>query len=198
MKKGQRLSLITILLVVVILFLAVKLSRKDSTAINTIDHYNTTLTWCAIDGQHSGSMSCWTPATSWQIVTTQSVTNQFVTGNLNTKEELIGKPSFLWWAAKYCAYCREKAPQVEDFILEKFGNTINIQMMTMNIENAPFSTSIPQTWFTAYNYKDFTNESCDIFPMWVVLDKNGKLISKECWGDTTVSQVSEQLDSLIK
>ena len=40
----------------------------------------------------------------------------------------------------------------------------------MNVESAKFATSIPQTSYETFNDKDFTNETCDEFPMWVVLD----------------------------
>ena len=54
--------------------------------------------------------------------------------------------------------------------------------MTMFFDTQKFSTRIPQSPYETFDYKYFTNSECSEFPMWVVLDKNGKLISQVCGG----------------
>ena len=168
----------------------INMPKDDSKSISS---NSTTNTGCSINSE---SQSCWAEA-SW-VNLSEIKDSQLVVGALSKKEELIGKPSFLRWAWKFCAYCRDKLPQVEKLIQKEFEGKINLQMMTMNFESAKFSTSIPQTSYETFNYKDFTNETCDEFPMWVVLDKNNNLIAKECWGETTIEEVNKQISSLLQ
>ena len=190
MKAFKVRSIFVILLSILWIIFYMNIPKNNSE--NTNSH-SATSTGCAINNE--SELSCGSD-TTWTINKDKEV--QLVLGTLSKKEELIGKPSFLRWAWKFCAYCRDKVPQVENLIQKEFGDKINLQMMTMNFESAKFSTSIPQTPYETFNYKDFTNETCDEFPTWVILDKDNKLIEKECWGKTTIEEVSKQIESLLK
>ncbi len=121
----------------------------------------------------------------------------FVQGQIATPQQLTGKPSFLRRAGKYCAYCREKIPQAERLLLEPFSGQINVQLFTMNFDTQKFDTLLPQVPFEIMTYESFTQESCDMFPTWVVLDSSGKLVSKECWGTGTIEEVATLIEGLL-
>lgn len=121
----------------------------------------------------------------------------FVQGQITLPKQLVGKPSFLWRAGRYCAYCREKIPQAEELILEPFSGQINIQLFTMNFDTQKFDTLLPQVPFEIMTYESFTKETCDTFPTWVVLDSEGTLVAKECGGTGTIEQVAGQIKSLL-
>ena len=104
----------------------------------------------------------------------------FVQGKLFKSQDFKGKPSFLRWAGKYCAYCREKIKPAETLLLDRFGESINIQLFTMNFDTQKFDTRIPQVPFETLDYQEYTAQTCDTFPTWLVLDANGKLVSQEC------------------
>jgi hypothetical protein len=121
----------------------------------------------------------------------------FVQGQLTTTGQLLGKPSFLWRAGRYCAYCREKIPQAEELILQAYSGQINTQLFTMNFDTQKFDTLIPQVPFEIMSYESFAGTPCDMFPTWVVLDSAGVLVSKECWGTGTIEQVALQIQALL-
>jgi hypothetical protein len=95
----------------------------------------------------------------------------FVTGSLSTTRQLIGKPSFLRRAGKFCAYCRDKIPSAETLLLDQLSGQINMQLMTMFYDTQKFSTRIPQSPYETFSYASFTDKDCSEFPMWVILDK---------------------------
>ena len=67
----------------------------------------------------------------------------------------------------------------------------------MNFDTQKFDTKIPQVPFETLNYQDYTQETCDMFPTWVVLDAQGRVISKECGGAGTIEAVAEQIRTLV-
>lgn len=101
------------------------------------------------------------------------------------------------WAGKYCAYCREKIKPAESLLLDQFSGNIHIQIFTMNFDTQKFDTKIPQVPFETLNYQDYTQETCDMFPTWVVLDAQGRVVGKECGGTGTIEAVAEQIRTLI-
>lgn len=145
--------------------------------------------WCSIS---EDNISCGTEdkvsnINTWNIVN----------GKFKNKMQLYGKPTFLRWAGKFCAYCRDKLPEVEKLIFEPYKDKINIQMMTMNIETAAFDTLIPQSPFDTLDFKDFAWESCDTFPTWVILDSQWDLINLECGWKTTIQEVADEIKDLL-
>lgn len=121
----------------------------------------------------------------------------FVQGTMFKKSDFNGKPSFLWRAGKYCAYCREKIKPAESLLLQQFSGQINIQIFTMNFDTQKFDTSIPQVPFEVLNYQDYTQQTCDMFPTRVLLDAQGRLVNKECGGTGTIESVAEQIRILL-
>ncbi len=176
-----------------ILFIIVMLWIILSWSIIWLNIYNNSITinkeWCSIS---EDNVSCATEDTT-SIVTTWDIIN----GNFKNKTQLYGKPTFLRRAGKFCAYCRDKLPEVEKLIFEPYKDKINIQIMTMNIETAPFDTSIPQAPFDTLNFKDFAWESCDTFPTWVVLDTQWDLVNVECGWKTTIQEVADEIKNLL-
>ncbi len=139
--------------------------------------------------------SCWSDTVNWQY----EPWTIFVSGSITSTQQLIGKPSFLRWAGKFCAYCREKIPQAEKYILDDLTGKVNIQLMTMFFDTQKFSTRIPQVPYEQLDFKYFVGKECTEFPMRVVLNKQGELISSECWAKTTIEDVAKQLKfELIK
>lgn len=120
-----------------------------------------------------------------------------VNGELTSMTQLYGKPTFLRRAGKFCAYCREKLPQVEELILRQYKDQINIQLMTMDFDKKPFDTVIPQSPFDTFNFEDFTWKPCDTFPTWVILDKQWELSAQECWGKMTIEEVADEINHLL-
>jgi hypothetical protein len=123
----------------------------------------------------------------------------FVSGSITSTQQLTGKPSFLRRAGKFCAYCREKIPQAEKYILDDLTGKINIQLMTMFFDTQKFSTRIPQAPYEALDFKYFAGKECTEFPMWVVLDKNGKLVESVCgWWSVTIEDTAKKLREEIE
>lgn len=121
----------------------------------------------------------------------------FVTGSLSSWD-LIGKPSFLWRAGKFCAYCREKIPEAEQLLLDQLTGEINIQLMTMFFDTQKFSTRIPQSPFETFSYSWFTNTNCEEFPMRVILDKNWNLVNSQCGWWATIQEVRKIFDEMLQ
>jgi hypothetical protein len=120
-----------------------------------------------------------------------------VTGSL-LSWDLIGKPSFLRRAGKFCAYCRDKIPTVETLLVDQLRGKINIQLMTMFYDTQKFSTRIPQSPFESFSFSWFTKSECAEFPMRVILDSNGKLITSQCGWWATIEEVRKTFDTLLK
>lgn len=122
----------------------------------------------------------------------------FVSGSITSTQQLVGKPSFLRWAGKFCAYCREKIPQAEKYILDDLTGKVNIQLMTMFFDTQKFSTRIPQVPYETLDFKYFAGKECTEFPMRVILDKQGNLVESVCgWGKSTVEDVAKTLKAEI-
>lgn len=118
----------------------------------------------------------------------------FVSGSITSTQQLTGKPSFLRRAGKFCAYCREKIPQAEKYILDDLTGKINIQLMTMFFDTQKFSTRIPQAPYETLDFKYFAGKECTEFPMRVVLDKNWKLVESVCgWWSITIEDTAKKL-----
>lgn len=146
--------------------------------------------WCSIS---TGDVAC----KDEEAKSTEETNKKIVKWEFTIRNQLYGKPTFLRRAGKFCAYCRDKLPEVEQMILNPYKDQINIQLMTMDFENKPFDTLIPQSSFEIFNFEDFTWEPCDTFPTWVVLDRQWDLVSSECGGKTTIQQVSDVLAGLL-
>lgn len=189
MKSFKIIGTFFVLISALLIILYMNLPKKDIITSNK----SSTSTGCSTN---QGQVSCGTDIASSGDINEIKDT-KVILGRLSKIEELQGKPSFLRWAWKFCAYCRDKVPEVEELIQNQFGDKIHLQMMTMNFESSTFSTSIPQTPYDTFNYKDFTNETCDEFPTRVILDKKGNLVAKECGGKTTIEEASEQIKLLI-
>lgn len=118
----------------------------------------------------------------------------FISGSITSTQQLNGKPSFLRRAGKFCAYCREKIPQAEKYILDDLTGKINIQLMTMFFDTQKFSTRIPQVPYETLDFKYFAGKECTEFPMRVVLDKNWKLVESVCgWWSVTIEDTAKKL-----
>ena len=67
----------------------------------------------------------------------------------------------------------------------------------MNFDTQKFDTRIPQVPFETIDYTFYTQETCDMFPTWVILDAQGNMISKECGGTGTIENVAHMLQNLL-
>lgn len=149
---------------------------------------------CWIPNSGSAGASCGSDTTNRQY----EAGTTFISGSITSTQQLSSKPSFLRRAGKFCAYCREKIPQAEKYILDDLSGKVNIQLMTMFFDTQKFSTRIPQVPYETLDFKYFAGKECTEFPMRVVLDADGKLVESVCGGTTSIEDTAKKLKWLIK
>jgi len=97
---------------------------------------------------------------------------------------------FIWFVATWCPHCQAAVPTLEKFATETNGK---IEINVVNKKAFPWVKNLKQNYTNPKTYKDYTNEECGYIPSYVIVDKNGKVIEKQCGGSLDYKQLKAKL-----
>lgn len=132
--------------------------------------------------------------TLWWCMNQHKTTEDNMDKQVNEQQDEVTKSNvkFIWFASTTCPHCQDAMPE-----LEKFYNQYSWQVdMVVNVVNKKQFTNvknIPQNYTDPKNYTDYTGEECVYVPSYVIIDKNGNVIDKKCWGVPGMEKLKKYL-----
>ena len=99
---------------------------------------------------------------------------------------------FVWFTATWCPHCQKVVPIFDEFYKEN-ENNINMMINVLNKKKFPWINFLPQNYKNPHDYKYYTNDNCTKIPSYIILNKNWKIIEKECWWKLTFWHLRKML-----
>ena len=104
----------------------------------------------------------------------------------------LDKTTFVWFVASWCPHCKAELPVYEEFYKEN-KTKVNMQLIVEDWKKMSWDYTIPQDISNPTSYEELTWEKCEYVPSYVILDKDKKVVDKQCWAKLSKEDLTKKL-----
>jgi thiol-disulfide isomerase/thioredoxin len=111
-------------------------------------------------------------------------------------EDFKGHPSLIVFAGTYCPHCQAFVPEIKEKIHAVYSSQLNVWINVVDKQKFEVK-DMYQGFNPKLTYEGFAKEECKYIPSWVILDKNGEVLTKSCGSDKSFPEMLDAIKSAV-